>query len=253
LVKPTLLADVLYSGQWSALVAESEWIDLVQAISLGNEGSFRALVERMHPWVFTLSFRIVGERRGAEEATVDTFWDIWTRVAKYKLEKGTVVAWIMNQARHNALRKLAPGSRTPQAMRSRPLPAMDAVFETLWATLAQRIDRGARGVAQASQGIADVQWREVAPGITCKLLANDAKAHQVSMLVRLVPGGEYPPHTHAGLEELHLLEGELWIDERKLFPGDYNRAEAPSGDKRVWSETGCMCVLITSTKDELAS
>ncbi|HJT18600.1 MAG TPA: cupin domain-containing protein [Thermoanaerobaculia bacterium] len=95
------------------------------------------------------------------------------------------------------------------------------------------------------------EWEEVAPGIFCKLLANDADRDRVSMLVRLLPGVEYPPHHHAGLEELFLLEGELWIDDRKLYPGDYNRAEAPSGDKRVWSETGCTCVLITSTKDIL--
>jgi anti-sigma factor RsiW len=96
-------------------------------------------------------------------------------------------------------------------------------------------------------------WQEVAPGIFCKLMATDAKAHRVSMLVRLLPGVEYPPHTHAGLEELFLLDGELWINERKLYPGDYNRAEAGSGDKRVWSETGCTCVLITSTRDILGS
>jgi len=92
---------------------------------------------------------------------------------------------------------------------------------------------------------------DVAPWISCKVLAFDSDTHLVSMLVRLAPGGEYPPHTHAGLEELHLLEGELWIDERKLYPGDYNRAEPGTGDKRVWSETGCTCVLITSTKDVL--
>jgi anti-sigma factor ChrR (cupin superfamily) len=95
------------------------------------------------------------------------------------------------------------------------------------------------------------EWEEVAPGISCKLLAQDERNGMVSMLVRLVPGGEYPAHTHAGVEELHLLEGELWIDERKLFPGDYNRAEPGTGDKRVWSETGCTCVLVTSTKDRL--
>jgi len=71
------------------------------------------------------------------------------------------------------------------------------------------------------------------------------------MLVRLLPGVEYPPHTHAGLEELFLLDGELWINDRKLYPGDYNRAEAGSGDTRVWSETGCTCVLVTSTHDRL--
>jgi anti-sigma factor ChrR (cupin superfamily) len=94
-------------------------------------------------------------------------------------------------------------------------------------------------------------WQEVAPGIFCKLLANDTERHRVSMLVRLLPGVDYPPHTHAGLEELFLLDGELWIDGRKLYPGDYNRAEAGSGDRRVWSETGCTCVLITSTQDVL--
>lgn len=96
-------------------------------------------------------------------------------------------------------------------------------------------------------------WEEVAPGIFCKLMATDTDKHRVSMLVRLMPGVDYPPHTHAGLEELWLLDGELWIDDRKLYPGDYNRAEAGSGDKRVWSETGCTCVLVTSTQDILAS
>jgi len=85
----------------------------------------------------------------------------------------------------------------------------------------------------------------------CKLLANDMEKHRVSMLVRLLPGVEYPPHVHAEREELHLLDGELWIDHRKLRPGDYNQAAAPTGDKRVWSETGCTCVLITSTQDML--
>lgn len=96
-------------------------------------------------------------------------------------------------------------------------------------------------------------WEEVAPGIFCKLMATDTQAHRVSMLVRLLPGVEYPAHTHAGREELFLLDGELWIDDRKLSPGDYNRAEAGTGDTRVWSETGCTCVLITSTQDMLGS
>ena len=55
----------------------------------------------------------------------------------------------------------------------------------------------------------------------------------------------------AGVEELYLLDGELWIDDKKLYPGDYNRAEAGSADQRVWSETGCTCVLLTSTRDVL--
>jgi len=88
---------------------------------------------------------------------------------------------------------------------------------------------------------AEPEWEPVAPGIQCKLLASDAERHRVSMLVRLAPGASYPAHTHAGTEELHLLGGELWIDDKKLFPGDYNYGAPGAGDERVWSETGCTC------------
>jgi anti-sigma factor ChrR (cupin superfamily) len=94
-------------------------------------------------------------------------------------------------------------------------------------------------------------WVQVAPGIECKLLANDTERDRVSMLVRLAPGASYPPHVHAGVEELHLLDGELWINGRKLVPGDYNYGAPGALDESVWSETGCTCVLITSTEDTL--
>ena len=95
------------------------------------------------------------------------------------------------------------------------------------------------------------EWEEVASGIECKLLATDTARRRVSMLVRLAPGASYPAHTHAGVEELHLLDGELWIDDRQLFPGDYNYGPPGAGDDRVWTETGCTCVVITSTEDTL--
>jgi anti-sigma factor ChrR (cupin superfamily) len=124
---------------------------------------------------------------------------------------------------------------------------------SLQGRLARRISAqpGGAPVLPATRQWSEPEWEEVAPGISTKLLATDTERHRVSMLVRLAPGVDYPPHTHAGVEELHLLDGELWIDDRKLYPGDYNRAEPGTGDKRVWSETGCTCVLITSTRDRL--
>ncbi len=120
--------------------------------------------------------------------------------------------------------------------------------------LARRIaaDTGSKPVSPPSRQWREPDWEEVSPGIFCKLLATDTERHRVSMLVRLLPKVEYPPHTHAGVEELHLLDGELWIDDRKLQPGDYNYGAPGASDRRVWSETGCTCVLITSTKDVLS-
>jgi len=150
---------------------------------------------------------------------------------------------------------------------ARELDALGPILETFgdWpsdvqrpaASLRRRLavrvaqETGGKPVLPDASQWKEPEWKEVAPGISCKLLSTDARKHVVSMLVRLAPGAEYPPHSHAGIEELHLLDGELWIDERKLYPGDYNRAEPGTSDKRVWSETGCTCVLITSTEDML--
>jgi hypothetical protein len=127
--------------------------------------------------------------------------------------------------------------------------------QSLWPRLARRLaaETGEDPLLASASGLeaTEPQWEAVAPGISCKLLATDSENHRVSMLVRLAPGADYPPHTHAGIEELHLLHGELWIDDRKLYPGDYNRAEEGTADKRVHSDTGCTCVLITSTRDKV--
>jgi anti-sigma factor ChrR (cupin superfamily) len=123
----------------------------------------------------------------------------------------------------------------------------------LWDRVVQRIAPGTGGepAAPEARWLDEPEWKAVAPGISCKLLATDPDTERVSMLVRLAPDTAYPPHLHAGVEELHLLDGELWIEDRKLYPGDYNRGEPGTGDTRVWSETGCTCVLLTSTRDIL--
>lgn len=126
---------------------------------------------------------------------------------------------------------------------------------SLWDQLVTRIAAETDGKALPPPPAEWIEpdWEAVAPGISCKLLSSDSQRDRVSMLVRLEPGVEYPPHTHAGAEELHLLEGELWIDDRKLSPGDYYSAMAGSADSRVWSETGCTCLLITSPSDVISS
>jgi anti-sigma factor ChrR (cupin superfamily) len=112
----------------------------------------------------------------------------------------------------------------------------------MWGRLAERlgVEAGEEPIPSEVPAWQQPEWEDVAPGISCKLLATDAERDRVSMLVRLAPGTAYPPHRHAGVEELFLLDGELWIEDRKLHPGDYNRAEPGTADQRVWSQTGCM-------------
>ena len=360
------LGEILYSSSSQALVSEKNWVRLVRSLAERYDAAIHALYERTHRPVFTLILRLTGNRGTAEDLTLDLFHDLWRGATRYEPSGGTVLGWIMNQARARALDWLrleqhAPGTgeapklnaltrqlraalnalepeervalemahlseltyaevaarlkQTPASIKARlrsalhklrqaPLePDRCALSELVcahaigalpaseiaptaahlascprcsleWESLRPVVDSFVawptdvlRPTASLRERLARIvppgavpaeeprwsalEWEHVAPEIFCKLLASDTEKHLVSMLVRLVPGGTYPSHQHAGVEELHLLEGELWIDQRKLHPGDYNRAEPGSSDLRVWSETGCTCVLITSTRDAL--
>ena len=50
--------------------------------------------------------RITRRREHAEEITVDVFHDVWRRSAQYDPAGGSVVGWIMNQARSRAIDRL---------------------------------------------------------------------------------------------------------------------------------------------------
>ncbi len=47
--------------------------------------------------------RITANRETAEEVTVDVFHDVWRRAARYQEADGTVLGWLMNQARSRAI------------------------------------------------------------------------------------------------------------------------------------------------------
>src|ERR671930_141931 len=56
--------------------------------------------------VFTLIVRIINSRETAEELTVDVFHNVWRRASTYDPAGGSVVGWIMNQARSRAIDRL---------------------------------------------------------------------------------------------------------------------------------------------------
>jgi RNA polymerase sigma-70 factor (ECF subfamily) len=78
----------------------------VQGIAGGDQVALHALFAQSHRIVFTLVVRITGNRETAEEVTLDVFHDVWRRAATYDPADGSVVGWIMNQARSRAIDRL---------------------------------------------------------------------------------------------------------------------------------------------------
>ena len=102
---PGTLGDVLYAKA-TDLIPEKDWVALVQAIAAADQAALHALYDRSHHIVFTLCMRITANRGFAEELTVDVFHDVWRRASTYDAANGTVLGWIMNQARSRAIDRL---------------------------------------------------------------------------------------------------------------------------------------------------
>lgn len=104
--KPATLGEVLYADKTKPRIPESDWTALVQAIAARDPRALHALYRRTHRLVFTLIMRITRSRDTAEELTLDVFHDVWRHADGYDPDNGTVVGWLMNQARSRAIDRL---------------------------------------------------------------------------------------------------------------------------------------------------
>src|SRR5690242_8879896 len=102
---PATLGDVLYANT-KAPVTEQTWATLVQSIAARDQLALHTLYEMAHRIVFTLIVRITGNRETAEELTIDVFHDVWRGASRYDAANGTVLGWIMMQARSRAIDRM---------------------------------------------------------------------------------------------------------------------------------------------------
>jgi RNA polymerase sigma-70 factor (ECF subfamily) len=100
------LREVLYATKDRASTPESEWLALIQSLAGCDQLALYALYERAHRIVFKLTLRITNNRQTAEELTVDVFHDVWRNASRYDPATGSVLGWILNQARWRAIDRL---------------------------------------------------------------------------------------------------------------------------------------------------
>jgi RNA polymerase sigma-70 factor (ECF subfamily) len=120
------LGDVLYGKKGQSLVSEQDQAALVRAAAGGDEVALHALYEWAHRPVYTLIVRITANRETAEELTLDVFHDVWRRASHYDPVNGTVLGWIMNQARSRAIDRLRFDQRKKRVALSDPAQLAEA-------------------------------------------------------------------------------------------------------------------------------
>lgn len=82
----------------------------------------------------------------------------------------------------------------------------------------------------------DAGWPDFAPGIQRRVLWQ--QAGQAAMLYYAQPGACVPLHTHGHDEECLMVQGELFLDDVLLQPGDYQLAPAGTGHRITETDTG---------------
>lgn len=76
---------------------------LLDRVAAGDEAALGTLYDRYAPTLYTVAFRVSGERADAEEIVLDSFAQAWREADRFRRERGSVIAWLTMICRSRAL------------------------------------------------------------------------------------------------------------------------------------------------------
>jgi len=79
---------------------------LLTSIVKGDQQAFSQLYDHSSTLLYTLAFRILGNREEADELLQDVFLEVWRKVARYDVGRGTPIAWLITLTRSRAIDRL---------------------------------------------------------------------------------------------------------------------------------------------------
>lgn len=93
---------------------------------------------------------------------------------------------------------------------------------------------------------ASTDWQPTdSAGFWIRNLLVDPAASATTMLMKIDPGAFVGRHSHAELEQIYVLEGSFYDEERVLHAGDYC-CRAPSAMHTAGSKDGAVVFLVYS-------
>jgi RNA polymerase sigma-70 factor, ECF subfamily len=77
--------------------------DVMQLVRRGDARAFEIIYERHSAAAFSLAYRMMGTRIGAEDVTQDAFLSLWRSGARYDRARGSVRTWVLGIVHHRAI------------------------------------------------------------------------------------------------------------------------------------------------------
>jgi RNA polymerase sigma-70 factor (ECF subfamily) len=77
--------------------------DVMQLVRRGDARAFEVVYERHSAAAFSLAYRMMGTRAGAEDVTQEAFLSMWRSGARYDRARGSVRTWVLGIVHHRAI------------------------------------------------------------------------------------------------------------------------------------------------------
>lgn len=79
---------------------------LLAKVVKGDQQAFGQLYDHSSTLLYTLAVRILGSREEADELLQDVYLEVWRKVARYDIGRGTPIAWLITLTRSRAIDRL---------------------------------------------------------------------------------------------------------------------------------------------------
>ena len=99
---------------------------LLASVVKGDQQAFSQLYDHSSALLYTLAFRILGNRDEAAELLQDVYLEVWRKVARYDIGRGTPIAWLITLTRSRAIDRLRA-----RAVREARMPHCDWMKRSL--------------------------------------------------------------------------------------------------------------------------
>lgn len=80
--------------------------DLLARVARGDRGAFSQLYEQSCALLFSLAFRILGDRESAADLLQDVYLEVWRKRVRYDADRGSPMAWMVTMTRSRAIDRL---------------------------------------------------------------------------------------------------------------------------------------------------
>jgi RNA polymerase sigma-70 factor, ECF subfamily len=89
--------------------------DLLARVAKGDQQAYSQLYDHSSTLLFTLAVRILGNHEEAADLLQDVYLEVWRKVSRYDVGRGTPIAWLVTLTKSRAIDRLR--ARTPRGHR----------------------------------------------------------------------------------------------------------------------------------------